>query len=84
MAASAWDGLRQRPFGDWIDTTIVDTAEKSPKGRWYPTQVRNALLRTRLVQEGCFHHGAVRAPETPPAATNGHHGGVDPEALSWA
>ncbi|WP_020473022.1 hypothetical protein [Zavarzinella formosa] len=25
---------------DWISTTIVDKAEKSPKGRWYATQAR--------------------------------------------
>lgn len=34
----------ERKPGDWIDTTIVDAAEKSPQGRWYPTQVRRGQV----------------------------------------
>ena len=33
---------------DWMDTTIVDAAETSPKGRWYATQIR----RGRVEQSG--------------------------------
>ena len=40
-----WEYLAaERKPGDWIDTTIVDTAEKSPKGHWYPTQVRRGQV----------------------------------------
>jgi hypothetical protein len=34
---------REKP-SDWIETIIVDSAEKSPKGRWYPTQVRHGQI----------------------------------------
>jgi hypothetical protein len=34
----------ERKPGDWIETTIVDTAEKSPKGHWFPTQVRRGQV----------------------------------------
>lgn len=33
---------------DWMDTTIVDAAEKSPTGRWFATQIR----RGRVEQSG--------------------------------
>ena len=33
-----------RKPGDWIDTTIIDAAEKSPKGRWFATQVRRGQV----------------------------------------
>jgi hypothetical protein len=31
---------------DWISTTIVDAAEKSPTGRWYATQIRQGVVKT--------------------------------------
>lgn len=29
---------------DWITTTIIDTAEKSPQGHWYATEVRRGAV----------------------------------------
>jgi hypothetical protein len=34
----------ERKAGDWFDTTIVDAAVQSPKGRWYPTEVRRGQV----------------------------------------
>jgi hypothetical protein len=34
-----------KPKGDWIAVTIVDTAEKSPTGRWCVTQVRRGIVK---------------------------------------
>lgn len=30
---------------DWISTRIIDSAEKSPTGRWYATQIRQGVVK---------------------------------------
>jgi hypothetical protein len=38
-----WERVNDNP-ADWITTTIIDTAEKSPQGHWYATEIRRGAV----------------------------------------
>lgn len=38
-----WEMVNDNP-ADWISTTIIDTAEKSPQGHWYATEIRRGAV----------------------------------------
>lgn len=39
-----WEMQTENVAKDWIHTTIIDRAEKSPRGRWYPVEFRRGAV----------------------------------------